>query len=228
MHCRAGACPRRYLPGYSPGGTPARRAPPFLPEEMGGKKGRGAPPTLDPPIRGFMAAESCTDKARTGRASTPGSFFGFVTGAAAPWVARIGITPQALEVVALYRPGPPGRRRCHAAEGPGCPSQPAGNCSLCRGGYHPPACPRSRWPRGARQGELPQRGKRRCPGVQPGPPPVCPRNHWPRGARRPGAPFVYRGAPWRPLTGSPAPRGSPRAPSRTAPGSSPPQCTAAY
>ena len=154
--------------------------------------------------------------------------FGFVTGAAAPWAARIGITPQALEVVALYQPGPPGRRRCHAAEGPGCPSQPAGNCSLCRGGYHPPACPRNRLPRGARQGELPQRGKRRCPGVRPGPPPVCPRNHWPRGARRPGAPFVYRGAPWRRPTGSPALRGSPRAPSHTAPGSAPPQCTAAY
>ena len=138
---------------------PARRAPPFLPEEMGGKKGRGASPTLDPPIRGFMAAESCTDKARTGRASTPGSFFGFVTGAAAPWAARIGITPQALKVVALYRLGPPGRRRCHAAEGPGCPSQPAGNCSLCRGGYHPPVCPRNCWLRGARRPGAPSVGR---------------------------------------------------------------------
>ena len=149
--------------------------PHLFPKKWGERRAGGAPPTLDPPIRGFMAAESCTDKARTGRASTPGSFFGFVTGAAAPWAARIGITPQALEVVALYRPGPPGRRRCHAAEGPGCPSQPAGNCSLCRGGYHPPACPRNRWPRGARQGELPQRGKRRCPGVRLGAPNGAPR-----------------------------------------------------
>ena len=39
-----------------------------------------------------------------------------VTGAAAPWVARIGITPQALMTAVLYRPGPPGRRRCHASE----------------------------------------------------------------------------------------------------------------
>ena len=99
---------------------PARRAPPFLPEEMGGKKGRGASPTLDPPIRGFMAAESCTDKARTGRASTPGTFFGFVTGAAAPW-GPASITRQALTAAALYRPGPPGRRRCLPPKGRGAP-----------------------------------------------------------------------------------------------------------
>ena len=55
---------------------------------------------------------------------------GFVPGAAAPRAARIGrhasggthraarigITRQALRAAALYRPGPPGRRRCHAAE----------------------------------------------------------------------------------------------------------------
>ena len=35
---------------------------------------------------------------------------------AAPRAARIGITPQALKAVALYRPGPPGRRRCLASE----------------------------------------------------------------------------------------------------------------
>ena len=39
---------------------------------------------------------------------------------AAPRVARIGITLQALKVVALYRLGPPGRRRCHASEIPRC------------------------------------------------------------------------------------------------------------
>ena len=44
------------------------------------------------------------------------------------------------------------------------------NCQARRGGYHPPVCPRNRWPRGARQGELPQRGKRRCPGVRLGAP----------------------------------------------------------
>ena len=106
-------------------GGPARPGPPFLPEEMGGKKGRGASPTLAPPVRGFMAAESCTDKTRTGRASTPGSFLCFVTGAAAPRVARVGVTLQALKVAALYRLGPPGRRRCCAAEIPGQSSQPS-------------------------------------------------------------------------------------------------------
>ena len=41
-------------------------------------------------------------------------------GAAAPWEARIGITLQALRVTALYRLGPPGRRRnvtCRTAWG---------------------------------------------------------------------------------------------------------------
>ena len=47
-----------------------------------------------------------------------GPVFTYVTGAAAPGAARIGITPQALIAAALYRPGPPGRRRCHAAEKP--------------------------------------------------------------------------------------------------------------
>ena len=51
------------------------------------------------------------------RARIAASFSGsFVTGAAAPWAARIGIAPQALTAAALYRLGPPGRHRCHAAE----------------------------------------------------------------------------------------------------------------
>ena len=62
----------------------------FLSKESGGKEGAGGKSPRRPPIRGFTAAESCTDKARTGRASTPGSFFAFVTGAAAPRAARAG------------------------------------------------------------------------------------------------------------------------------------------
>ena len=60
-------------PGYPPPprGAPARRAPLFLPEEIGEKKGRGASPTLGPPVRGFMAAVGCTDRAETGRALPP-------------------------------------------------------------------------------------------------------------------------------------------------------------
>ena len=37
-------------------------------------------------------------------------------GAAAPWEARIGVTLQAQKTAALYRLGPPGRRRCYASE----------------------------------------------------------------------------------------------------------------
>ncbi|OUQ81431.1 hypothetical protein B5E42_12280 [Flavonifractor sp. An10] len=48
-----------------------------------------------------------------------GPVIGHVTGAAAPRVARIGVTLQALRAAALYRLGPPGRRRYHAAEIPG-------------------------------------------------------------------------------------------------------------
>ncbi len=47
-----------------------------------------------------------------------GPVFAYVTDAAAPRVARIGITPQALTAAALYRVRPPGRHRCHAAEIP--------------------------------------------------------------------------------------------------------------
>ena len=35
------------------------------------RKGREAPPTLDPPIRGLMAAVGCTGRAKTGRALPP-------------------------------------------------------------------------------------------------------------------------------------------------------------
>ena len=55
------ACPEANDPQLGP-----TTAPPFLPEEMGGKKGRGAPPTLNPPVRGLMAAVGCTDRAKTG------------------------------------------------------------------------------------------------------------------------------------------------------------------
>ena len=61
----------RYSPGHPRGGGPARPGPPFLPEEMGRKKGRGAPPTLDPPVRGLMAAVGCVWPARTGLALPP-------------------------------------------------------------------------------------------------------------------------------------------------------------
>ncbi len=196
MHCRAGACPRRYLPGYPPGGhaafrrffeggfagflseappaPPTRRAPPFLPEEMGRKKGRRAfrlfkkdashrftskappaPSTPAPPVRGAhgggglyvqgrdqaciaarFVGTSCGSLASPQAAKlvpstvpplpTEPASLGFgggpvmiiSPGAAAPWVARIGVTLQALRAAALYRLGPPGRHWCHASEIP--------------------------------------------------------------------------------------------------------------
>ena len=55
----------------------------------------------------------------------------YVTGAAAPRVARIGVALQALEMVALYQVRPPGRRRCHASEIPGQSPQPSVGVHLC-------------------------------------------------------------------------------------------------
>ena len=63
-------CGRPSFAGEPPGDAPARRAPPFLPKEMGGKKGQGLRP-LDPPKRGLMAAVGCTDRAKTNRALPP-------------------------------------------------------------------------------------------------------------------------------------------------------------
>ena len=65
--CRG--CPRGRLRGRGP----TRPGPPFLPEEMGGKKGRGASPPPGPPKRGFMATVGCDWLARTGRALPPAS-----------------------------------------------------------------------------------------------------------------------------------------------------------
>ena len=61
-------CPRRAgLPG---------RGTAFFPKESGGKERPGASPTLDPPVRGLMAAVRCTDRAKTGRALPPAPLAG--------------------------------------------------------------------------------------------------------------------------------------------------------
>ena len=101
LHVLTPGCPSR--------DGPARPGPPFLPEEMGRKKGRGASPALGPPVRGLMAAVGCTEKARAGRASTPSSFFVPVTGAAAPWAARIDhpASPDHCHAVPAWPAGPP-------------------------------------------------------------------------------------------------------------------------
>ena len=121
MPCRAGqtACRGGYHPPapWRPGlrQAPTRRAPPFLPKEMGGKKGPGGVPPGAPPVRGFMAAVGGTNRAEARRASPP--VFLAVSSQALPrlgWPAST--TRQALIIAALYQPGPPGRRRCHASE----------------------------------------------------------------------------------------------------------------
>ena len=164
MHCRAGACPRRYLPGYPPGGTPARRAPPFLPEEMGRKKGRGGSAHPGPPNTGVHGGGKLYRQSKNRACIHARFLFWF-----------------------RYR-------RCRALGGThrDYPASPGSGCAVPAWPAGPPSVPASEGP------------------------------GYPRGraARWPGT--------FRRLTGSPAPRGSPRAPSRTAPGSSPPQCTAAY
>ena len=79
------------------------------------RKGRGCAPGT-PQKRGLMAAVGCTGRAKTGRALPPALLTLLYTGAAAPRAARIGITLQAQKTAALYRLGPPGRRRCYASE----------------------------------------------------------------------------------------------------------------
>ena len=74
------------------------------------------PGSLYPPLAALRRETLLTEPASLGFGGGP--VFTYVTGAAAPGAARIGITPQALIAAALYRPGSPGRRRCHAAEKP--------------------------------------------------------------------------------------------------------------
>ena len=60
----------------TPGVPPAGRACPAgaplsFQKKAVGKKGRGASPALAPPVRGFMAAVGCTNRAKTNRALPP-------------------------------------------------------------------------------------------------------------------------------------------------------------
>ena len=76
------------------------------------------PGSLYPPLAALRRETLPTEPASLGFGGGP--VFIYVTGAAAPRAARIGITLQALKAAALYRLGPPGRRWCHAAEIPWC------------------------------------------------------------------------------------------------------------
>ena len=121
------ACPRIHQPvgrddlgapsacRDAPGGGPARPGHRFLSErKRWERKGRGCAPGV-PPNGGSWRRLAV----RTGqnRACIAARFMGsHVSGAVAPWVARIAVTPQALGTCPLYRVRPPGRRRCHASE----------------------------------------------------------------------------------------------------------------
>ena len=111
---------RRSITGGSPRGTRLRGGRPhFFPKKWGERRGRGDVFPPAPPKTGAHGGGGLYGQGKD-RAGIAARFPGCVgKGAAAPRVARIGITLQALKVVALYQLGPPGRRRCHASEIPG-------------------------------------------------------------------------------------------------------------
>ena len=123
LACRRGRTPGRPaicrgIPrGRLRSSGPARPGHRFLSKESGGKERAGGRIPPAPPKTGPTAAAGCTGKAKTGRASTPGSFF--CTQQALPRPGRPApVTPRALTAAALYRPGPPGRHRCNPPETP--------------------------------------------------------------------------------------------------------------
>ena len=107
------ACPARKRTIRSLG---RRRRPHFFPKKWGKRRAGGSAPwTPQTGARGGGGLYGQGKDQPRIAARFPGTY---VTGAAVLRVARIGITPQALTAAALYRLGPPGRHRCHAAEIP--------------------------------------------------------------------------------------------------------------
>ena len=101
--------------GMPPGAGLPGRGTAFFPKESGGKERAGGVPPASPQTGahggGWLYGQG------KNRACIAARFMGsHVSGAVAPWVARIAVTPQALGTCALYRVRPPGRRRCHAPE----------------------------------------------------------------------------------------------------------------
>ena len=90
---------------------------PISSQRNGGKEGAGGVPPA-PPSTGAHGGGGLYGQGKDRACIAARSLGIYDTGAAAPWVARIGITPQALKVGALYQLGPPGRRRCYASEMP--------------------------------------------------------------------------------------------------------------
>ena len=82
---------------------------------MGGKEGAGGVPPA-PPKTGAHGGGGLYRQGKDRARIAARPIGTYVTGATAPWAARIGITLQALKAAALYQLGPPGRHRCHASE----------------------------------------------------------------------------------------------------------------
>ena len=99
----------------APGGGPARPGHRFLSErKRWERKGRGCTPGV--PQTGAHGGGWLYGQGKN-LACIAARFMGsHVSGAVAPWVARIAVTPQALGTCALYRVRPPGRRLCYASE----------------------------------------------------------------------------------------------------------------
>ena len=99
----------------APPAPPTRPGHRFLSErKRWERKGRGCAPGV--PQTGAHGGGWLYRQGKN-RACIAARFMGsHVSGAVAPWVARIAVTPQALGTCALYRVRPPGRRRCHAPE----------------------------------------------------------------------------------------------------------------
>ncbi len=120
--------------GDPPRGRLRGGRPHFFPKKWGERRAGGLRPPW-PPSTGAVGGGALYRQGRNRACINARFLFGFEAGAAAPWAARIGITLQTLWVAALYRPGPPGRRRCLAAE---IPRRLCRLASGASGGWSPP------------------------------------------------------------------------------------------
>ena len=91
---------------------------PISSRRNGGKEGPGGSAHPGPPNPGVHGGGGLYRQGKDQPCIAARSLGIYVTGAAAPRVARIAVTLQALGAGALYQLGPPGRRRCHASEIP--------------------------------------------------------------------------------------------------------------
>ena len=104
----------------TPGGRACPAGAPISSRRNGEKEGPGGSAHPGPPSTGAHGGGGLCLACKNRACIAARPIGNHVTGAAAPWVARIAVTPQALGAGALYQLGPPGRRRCHAAEIPCC------------------------------------------------------------------------------------------------------------